>query len=161
MPSASVAGGTFHWRASGQAGTLPITSASPVSRKGGTCWSETPSDARVAHSAIAPSAYRLACMAPAVAPARCTCSGVDDTGCVGLLVRVIAGANHRANGGMAESQFARLDLVHPEDVGMDVTAHRQMRGGGRQVLADGEHVDLVLAHVAHHLQDFFVGLAQA
>jgi hypothetical protein len=35
---------------------LPITKASPVSRKGGTWRSETPSDASVAHSAIAPRA---------------------------------------------------------------------------------------------------------
>ena len=56
MPSASVDAGTRHCRASGQAGTLPTSSASPVRRNGGTCARATPSEASVAHSAIAPSA---------------------------------------------------------------------------------------------------------
>src|SRR6185295_1992681 len=60
MPSASVDAGTFHCRASGHAGTLPITSASPVRRNGGTWASATPSDASVAQSAIAPSASSVA-----------------------------------------------------------------------------------------------------
>ena len=60
MPSASVDAGTRHCRASGQAGTLPITSASPVRRNGGTWPRATPSEARVAQSAIAPSASSVA-----------------------------------------------------------------------------------------------------
>jgi hypothetical protein len=30
-----------------------------------------------------------------------------------------------------------------------------------QILADRQHVDVVRAQVAHHLQDFLVGLAEA
>jgi len=30
---------------------------------------------------------------------------------------------------------------------------------GREVLANGQHVDVVRAHVAHHLKDFLVGFA--
>ena len=35
-------------------------SAMPVSKKGGTCVSDTPSEAKEAHSAMAPRAYALA-----------------------------------------------------------------------------------------------------
>ena len=44
---------------------------------------------------------------------------------------------------------------------MDVAAHRQVVAARRQVLADRQHVDVVGAHVAHHLQDLLVGLAEA
>ena len=36
-----------------------------------------------------------------------------------------------------------------------------MAGAGRQILPDGQHVDAVIAHVAHHVENFFVGFAQA
>ena len=44
---------------------------------------------------------------------------------------------------------------------MHVAQHRQVAVGRLQVLADGQHVHVVGAHVAHHVQDFLVGLAQA
>ena len=44
---------------------------------------------------------------------------------------------------------------------MHVALDRQVRVAGRQVLADGEHVDAVRAQVAHHVQNLFVGFAQA
>src|SRR5690349_314476 len=96
MPSSKVAGGTFHWRTSGQAGTLPITSAMPVSRKGGTCRSDRPSEARPAHRAMAPSAYRLAGIAAGSGQA-------GDAGGVGLLVGVVARAHHGAHGSVREA----------------------------------------------------------
>ena len=58
-PRASVAGGTFHARTRASPGRLPIASASPVSRNGGTCESDAPSAASVPHSRIAPSAARI------------------------------------------------------------------------------------------------------
>ncbi|EWS62793.1 hypothetical protein Y695_03977 [Hydrogenophaga sp. T4] len=62
-----------HWRQSkrdsGKAITLPTSRASPVSRKGGTCDSDTPSAARDAQSAMAPRASRWAVMqAPGALP---------------------------------------------------------------------------------------------
>jgi hypothetical protein len=80
---------------------------------------------------------------------------------VGLLVGVVAAAHHRAHRGMAEAHRAGLALEHREGVGVHVAAHRQVVAAGRQVLADGQHVDAVRAHVAHHRQDLVVGLAQA
>ena len=58
-PSASVAAGTFQACTRTSPGTLPIVSASPVSRNGGTCESDAPSAASVPHSRIAPSAARI------------------------------------------------------------------------------------------------------
>ncbi|MCY1377866.1 hypothetical protein D9M69_654610 [compost metagenome] len=62
---------------------------------------------------------------------------------------------------MGEAHLVSLFLEHLEGVGVHVAAHRQVRARRRQVLADGQHVDVVGAHVAHHLQDLFVGFAQA
>jgi hypothetical protein len=62
---------------------------------------------------------------------------------------------------MGEAHGGRFALEHLEGVRVHVAAHRQVVAAGRQVLADGEHVDVVRAHVAHHLQDLVVGFAQA
>src|SRR2546423_2956649 len=109
MPSASVEGGTRHSRTRGHAGMLPITSARPVSRTGGTCASETPSAASVAHNAIAPRAYRLACMGAASAAS-------GHAGGVRLFVGVVAGAHHRADRRVREAHLLGLRLEHPERV---------------------------------------------
>ena len=44
---------------------------------------------------------------------------------------------------------------------MHIAAHRQVVAARRQILADGQHVDVVRAHVAHDLEDLLVRLAQA
>ena len=44
---------------------------------------------------------------------------------------------------------------------MHIAAHRQMVAARHQILADGEHVDIVGAHVAHDLQHLFIGLTKA
>ncbi|ABA51028.1 hypothetical protein BURPS1710b_0627 [Burkholderia pseudomallei 1710b] len=62
---------------------------------------------------------------------------------------------------MREAHLVRLFLVHLERVRMHVLAHRQMVLGRLQVLADRQHVDVVRAQVAHHLQDLVGRLAQA
>ena len=55
--------------------------------------------------------------------------------------------------------MAGLALEHPEGVGVHVTQYGQMIFDGCGILADGEHVDVVLAHVARiTAEDFFVGL---
>ncbi|MNO78209.1 hypothetical protein D3C76_693380 [compost metagenome] len=43
---------------------------------------------------------------------------------------------------------------------MDEALHRQVVTRRLQVLAEGEHVDLVLAHAVHDLDDLIVGLAE-
>ncbi|MNS29386.1 hypothetical protein D3C72_613840 [compost metagenome] len=44
---------------------------------------------------------------------------------------------------------------------MHEALHRQVTARGLQVLAEGQHVDVVLAHTQHDLDDFLVGFAQA
>ena len=44
---------------------------------------------------------------------------------------------------------------------MHIAAYRDMAAAGGQVLTDGEHVDVVVAHVLHHLQNFFISFAKA
>ena len=81
---------------------------------------------------------------------------------VGLPVGVIAGAHQRAAGGMREAHLPRLRGSSASNAaGVDVAQHRQVAGARLQVLADRQHVDVVRAQVAHHLEDFVVGLAQA
>ena len=70
-------------------------------------------------------------------------------------------AHHGTHGGVLEAHLVGLFLEHPEGLGRDVALHRQVVPGGGQILADGEAVDVMRAHVAHHLQDFLIGLAQA
>src|SRR5690606_20995974 len=82
-------------------------------------------------------------------------------GPVRLLVGPVARAHHRPAGGVLEAHLQRLGLQHREGVRVHVTQHRQVAAGGLQVLADGEHLDVVRAHVAHDLEDLVVGLAQA
>ena len=79
---------------------------------------------------------------------------------MGLLVGPVAGADHRAAGGVLEAHLERFGFEHLEGVGMDVAQHRQMAAGGLEVLADGEHLDVVGTHVAHHFEDFLVGFAK-
>ena len=53
------------------------------------------------------------------------------------------------NGGMGEAHLVGLCLKHLERVRVHITAHGQVAGGGCQVLADGQHLDVVGAHVPH------------
>ena len=62
---------------------------------------------------------------------------------------------------MRETHLVSTGLEHLESVRVHIAPHRQVRGRWCQVLTDGQHIDLVVTHVLHHLQDFFVGLAQA
>ncbi len=80
---------------------------------------------------------------------------------LGLLVGVVAAAHHGAHGSVFETHGIGFLLELLEGVGVHVALDRQVGVAGREVLADGEHVDVVRAHVAQHLQHFFVGLAQA
>jgi hypothetical protein len=100
-------------------------------------------------------------MAPTIGGADVASRRSVHAGGVGLLVGVVAAAHHGAHGGVAEAHLVGFGLEHLEGVGVHVAAHGQVAVAGGQVLADGQHVDVVRAHVAHHLQDLFVGLAQA
>ncbi len=44
---------------------------------------------------------------------------------------------------------------------MNEALHRQVAARRLQVLAEGQHVDVMLAHAVHHLDHFLVGFAQA
>src|SRR4029453_5191651 len=79
----------------------------------------------------------------------------------GLFVGVIRRAYQRADGGVAESECVGLALKHGECVRMHVTRYRQMAGAGLEILPDGEHLDLVRAHVAHDRENLLVGFAEA
>ena len=74
-----------------------------------------------------------------------------------LLVGVIAGANQRSAGRMAESHCQRFLLELNEARRLDVAQHRQVAAGGLQILAQGGHFHVVVSQVAHHLQGLIVG----
>lgn len=68
---------------------------------------------------------------------------------MGLLVRPVARTYHRRTGGAGEPHFFGFFFVHLEGIGMHVAADRQVVAGGGEVLADGQHFDVVGAQVAH------------
>jgi Ca2+:H+ antiporter len=74
---------------------------------------------------------------------------------------VVARAHHGARGDVGKAHRLTLALPAREDVGVHVAQHRQVAVRGLQVLADGQHLDVVGAHVAHHFEHFLVGLAEA
>jgi len=79
---------------------------------------------------------------------------------MGLLIGVIAGTDQGTHGRVLKTQLPGFPLKPLERFGMDVASHRQMMAGWGEILANREHVDGMSAHVAHHRQDFVVGLAQ-
>lgn len=89
---------------------------------------------------------------------RCSGLGVFK-GSVGLLVGVVAGTHHGTYGGVGKAHLLGFVFEHFEGVGVNVAAHGQVAGGGREVLADGEHLHVVCAHVTHDCEDFFVFFA--
>ena len=48
-----------------------------------------------------------------------------------------------------------------KNIGVDWAQYWQVVLRGLQILADRQHLNVMRAHVAHHLKDFVVGLAQA
>lgn len=68
-----------------------------------------------------------------------------------LHVRMVGTAHERGAGAVGKTHLRRLGREHPEDVGMDIPAHRQMVAGGCKVLADGEHLDVVGTQAAKGL----------
>jgi 1-acyl-sn-glycerol-3-phosphate acyltransferase len=80
---------------------------------------------------------------------------------VRLHVGVVAGRTSGARRHWTEAHRLGLAGVHGEDIGMHVAQHRQVVAGGREVLADGQHLDVVGAQVAQRVEDFLVGLAEA
>src|SRR5207248_3274323 len=79
---------------------------------------------------------------------------------VRLLIGVVGRAHQRADRGMPEAERVRLLFVLGEDSRIHITLDRQMVRRGLQVLADRQHVDVVGAQIAHHLDDLGIGLAQ-
>ena len=62
---------------------------------------------------------------------------------------------------MPETHFVGPGFEHLEGIRVHVAFDAQVGSAGRQVLADGQHLDVVGPHVAHHVQDLVVGFAQA
>ena len=78
-----------------------------------------------------------------------------------LLIRMVGTTHHRADSRMLKAHRIGFFFKHLESVRMHVATHGYVAGAGRQILTDGQHVDLVVAHVLHHRQNFLVGFAEA
>ena len=74
---------------------------------------------------------------------------------------MVARAHHRTHGGVGETQCGGFAFKACKHIGMYVAFHRQVVRRRLQVLANGQHVDFVFAHVTHYRDDFLVGFAQA
>src|ERR1035438_551824 len=74
---------------------------------------------------------------------------------------VIGAADQRAGFHVGEAHFVTGAAEVFEFGGGDVAHDGQVLGRGAQVLADGEDVDTVGAKIAHHVQHFVDGLAEA
>ena len=61
---------------------------------------------------------------------------------------------------MPEPERAGFTFEHGEHIRMHVALDRQVMRARLQVLADGEHVDIVRTQVTHDLEDFRIGFAQ-
>ena len=74
---------------------------------------------------------------------------------------MIARSHHGAHRGMFEAQGIGLRLKRTEGVRVDIAGHRQVMNTGGEVLAEGEHVNAVRAHLMQGLDNFFIALTQA
>src|SRR5690349_8388632 len=77
-----------------------------------------------------------------------------------VLVGVVAGAHQRARGDVLEAELVGRDLERLELVRVPVAHDRQVALGRTQVLADGEHLDALLAQLAEGVDHLLVGLAE-
>src|SRR5258706_1712645 len=84
-----------------------------------------------------------------------------EAGSMRLLVGVVRGAHERPDGGVLEAHRRRFLPEQGENGGLDIALDRQVMRRGLQVLADGQHVDIVRAQIAHYREDFGIGLAEA
>src|SRR5690349_21746494 len=78
-----------------------------------------------------------------------------------VLVGVVAGAHQRARGDVLEAELVGRDLERLELVRVPVAHDRQVALGRAQVLADGEHLDALLAQLAEGVDHLVVRLAKA
>ncbi|MNQ93149.1 hypothetical protein D3C85_1085990 [compost metagenome] len=74
---------------------------------------------------------------------------------------MVGGAHEGAAGGVGEAQPHGDVFELVELCGRHVALHRQVVAARLQILAQGQHVDAVLAQVLEHLDDLLVGLAKA
>src|SRR5581483_5996450 len=79
------------------------------------------------------------------AASRCGEGALADAGLLRLLIGVIGRAHQRPDGGMPEAKLGGARLESPERCRLDVALDRQVMRRGLQILADGQHVDLVRA----------------
>ncbi len=73
---------------------------------------------------------------------------------------MVGGTHEGTAGGVAEAEIHGHILEFVELCGRHITLHRQVVAARLQVLAQGQHVDAVLAQVLEYLHDLFVGFAQ-
>src|SRR5688500_2219467 len=78
-----------------------------------------------------------------------------------LLVGAVARAYERAREHRAEAERLALLAQPPELVGVHPAVDGRVPRRRLQVLADGDHVDAVLAQLAHRLDHLVVRLAEA
>ena len=83
------------------------------------------------------------------------------SGGLGLQVGVIGRAHQRAAGGVGESHPTGGRLIFAEDIRMNKAPHRQMSGGGAEILPDRQHFHIVGAQVLHSCIGFLVRFAES
>ncbi len=86
---------------------------------------------------------------------------LSDASVVRLLIRVITRAHHWPAGGVGESHFHGVSFEGFEALGWNKAHHGMMMRRGLQVLAEGEHVHIVLAQIAHDFENLLVGFTEA
>ena len=74
---------------------------------------------------------------------------------------MVAGAHHGADGGVGEAHGVGFVLELFEHFGGNVTQYGQVAVAGLQVLANGNHFDVVGTHITHDFAHFVVGFTQA
>src|SRR5215207_7741633 len=77
-----------------------------------------------------------------------------------VLVGVVARAHERARGDVVEAELVRSSLERLELVRVPIAHDRQVALGRAQVLADGEHLDSVLAQLPERVDQLVVRLAE-
>ncbi len=78
----------------------------------------------------------------------------------GLQVGVVGGAHHRAAGDLREADRLGVGAELVEFRGRDEALDREVVETRLQVLPQGQHIDVVRAHVAQHLPDLVDLLAE-
>ncbi len=77
-----------------------------------------------------------------------------------LQVGVVGRAHHGGTGGVRKSQGSSFPGVELENIGVNVTQNGKVMRRRGEILADGQHFNIVGTHLAQNFQDFLVGFPQ-